>query len=1039
MKVNNFWMMLVFLLLGFSLTLAQEKLITGNVTDDLDLPLPGVNVFIKGTSTGTQTDFDGTYSISAAPGQVIVFSFIGQMTEERTVGQSNVINVQMTEDTQALEEVVVTALGIERKPKELSYSVQEVGGEEVNKTKAVNAATVMVGKVSGLQVNTTNNGVNPNTRVVLRGNRSLLGNNEALIVIDGYPSSRGVLDRINPSDIADISVLKGANASALYGSDAANGVILISTIKGKGKLNLTYTTSYQEESVSYMPELQDKFGAGGFPDGTLYPLENVNWGPRFDGRLVEASETYEDGRVWLVPFTPIKDNHKNFFNRGSTVRHGLTVQGGDDISDFMFSLDQTNVKGIVPKDTYNRTNVRLKASRNFEKFEIGGNFSFFRSHANVVSDVGGRQGRPLYWNVLNTPLHIPITEMKNWRTGEFTRNEVSYYRFYENPYFIVDTQREKTDYQEFTIIAHMKYDFTDWLNLNWRGGYTGGSENFKRELGAFTYAFHVPHPYSEMDPYGASVYDETSNTTRFNSDVILNITKDIDEHFSVNANIGQNIRLTTYKAVNVSGENLIIPDFYNVSSRTGDLAGGEESQLYRKAGVYGDLTIGFNDYLFLNVTARNDWSSALPKDEQSYFYPGGGISFVVSDAFPGIKGDKGLSYLKASFNITETGNDPRPYVTNPVFYAPNDNSANYDDEPYSFPYGSTVGLAQSYRESAPDLNPEFTTAYEAGLEFGLFKSRLNGNITLYQTNTTDQIVPINIAPSSGATSIWTNIGEIQNQGIEIDLLAKIFRNKDFKWEVGVNYSGFKSEVLSLTGGVNMVDIGGFSTAQIVAEVGKPYPQIRTTAYERDDQGRVIVGDDGDPIQSSELVTQGKTTPDYIIGLNTNIQFKNFSFYAVADYRTGHVFYNSIVDALEFTGLTKHSASSNREPFIFPNSSYSDGNGGYVANTDRPTSSGGNSFWDAYNDVKENYVTDATTLKIREVALTYNFDEHLMDKIGLQNLSIGVFGRNLFTFRPAENVYTDPEFNFTTGNAIGVGTQSQTPPTRQYGITLTAKF
>ncbi|WP_418499557.1 SusC/RagA family TonB-linked outer membrane protein [Flagellimonas sp.] len=1038
MRAKLAWMLAPFLVLCMSFSFGQEKTISGNVTDQSGLPLPGVSIVVIGTANGTQTDFDGNYVIAASTGQVLRFSYVGQKTVERAVGASTSINVQMEEDAQALEEVVVTAaLNIERKPRELSYSVASVQGDNLTKTRAVNAATAIVGKVSGLQINTTNNGVNPNTRVVLRGNRSLLGNNQALIVVDGYPSSRNALDRINPNDIADISVLKGANAAALYGSDASNGVIMITTKRGKGKLSVTYNTSYQAETVSYMPEFQDKFGVGGFPDGTLYPLENVNWGPAYDGRMVEASEYYEDengdaipGRVWMVPFSPIKNNHKSFFNTGSTVRHGVTLSGGGDEGDFLFSLDQTNVEGIVPKDQYNRTNVRLSANRKFEKLEVGGNFSFFRSHANVVSEEAGRQGRPLYWNIINTPLHIPITEMKNWRDGEYTRNEVSYYAFYENPYFIVDTQREKTDVNEFNYIGHLKYNITDWASLLWRGGYTNTTERYKRQLGGLSYAFELQHPYSRMDEYGSSVVDRIENTTRFNNDFILNIDKDLNSHFNLNMNLGQNIRIYDRKRVEVSGENLIIPDFWNVSTLTGALDGGEESEEFRKVAVYGDLTLGFNDYLFLNFTARNDWSSTLPKNNRSYFYPGAGVSFVASDAFPGLKSDRGLGYLKANFNITKTGNDPGAYVTNPSFYTPD-----------GFPFGGTAGLAQDAddRVSASNLKPEFTTAMEVGLEMQFFRSRLTSSITAYQTNSTDQIVPINIASSSGAQSMWTNIGEVQNQGIEVDLSGKIFSTQDFSWDVGINYTAMKSEVLSLTEGVDRVDIGGFASAQIVAEVGQPYPMIRTTAYERDDLGRVIVDGNGDPVRSADMRTVGKTTPDYIVGLNTNVRFKNFNFYAVLDYRTGHYFYNSIVDAMEFTGLTQHSASSNRQPFIFPNSSYSDGNGGYVANMDRPTSSGGNAFWDAYNDVKENYVTDATTLKIREVSLSYNFGKEILDRIGMDGLSLGLFGRNLFTFRPKDNVYTDPEFNFTTGNAVGVGTQAQTAPTRQYGITLSVNF
>ena len=1029
MKTKFSGILTLFLALLVQISFAQTKTISGTVTDDSGVPLPGVNILIQGSSTGTQTDFDGNYSLEASTGDVLIFTYIGFTDQQITVGTSNTVNITLAAGEE-LDEVVVTALNIKRKPRELTSSVASLETEDITKTKSVNVATAIVGKVSGLQINTTNNGVNPSTRVVLRGNRSLLGNNEALIVVDGFPSSRGVLDRINPNDIEGINVLKGANAAALYGTDATNGVIIVTTKSGSGKLSVTYNTSFQQETAAYLPEFQEEFGAGGFPDGTLYPLENVNWGPRYDGRLVDASETLDDGSVLQVPFTPIKDRNKKFFNTGTTIRHGVTVSGGDDSGDFLLSLDQTNVEGIVPKDRYNRTNLRLKGSRKFEKLSVGGNLSFFRSHANLVSPEAGRQGRPVYWNVINTPLHIPLNdpEFKNWRTGKFTSNEVSYYRFYENPYFIIDTQREKTDLTEFNVLANAEYQFNDWISASLVAGYTTTTRKFKREFGAFTYAFHLQNTYSEIDEYGASTADELETNERFNSDFIINFDRDISEDFSFNLLLGQNTRLQSSKEIGVDGSDLIIPDFYNVSTRTGDLGGYEESFLYRRVGLYGDLTLGFKNYLFLNLTARNDWSSALPKDNNSFFYPSAGLSFVASDAFPGIKGDRGISYLKANASVTKTGNDPSSYAIQGTFFAPD-----------NFPYGSTVGLSQSSRDPDPTLNPEFTTSIEAGIEMSLFRSRLNIGVVGYKSNSTDQIIPINVSAASGATSALINVGEVENLGLEVDLNGTILRSDNFSWRMGVNYSGFKSEVLSLANGVDELNIGGFASAQVIAKVGEPYPQLRTTAYLRDPQGRVIVGDDGDPIQDGNNQIQGKTTPDYIVGLNTNITYKNWNFYAVADYRTGHVFYNNIVDALEFTGLTKHSATSGRQPFVFPNSSFSDGAGGYIANNNRLTSGGGNAFWDSYNDVKENYVTDATTLKIREAALTYTFDRTVLDQLGIQSLSLGLYGRNLFTFRPKANVYTDPEFNFTTGNAIGVGTQAQTPPTRSYGLTLSVQL
>jgi TonB-linked SusC/RagA family outer membrane protein len=1018
------------LLLAFvvQLTFAQEKTVSGTILDNSGLPLPGATVLVKGTTTGTSSDFDGNYSIKANAGATLVFSFVGYTTQEVKVGSSNTINVTLGEDATSLEEVVVTALGIKRNPKELSYAQTTLKSEDITKTKAVNVATAMVGKVAGLQINTTNNGVNPSTRVVLRGNRSLLGDNQALIVIDGFPSSRGVLDRINPNDIDNISVLKGANAAALYGSEATNGVVLVTTKSGKGKLSVTYNGSFQAENAAYLPEFQTEFGVGGFPDGTLYPLENVAWGPRYDGRLIDASETLDDGSVWQVPYTPIKDNYKNFFVTGNTIRHGVTVKGGDDTSTFLMSVDQTNTTGIVPKDAYNRTNFRLKATKSFDKLNVGGNLSFYRSHSNVVGE-GGRQNRPLYWNVINTPLHLPIQELKNWRTGTFTRNEVSYFRFYENPYFIVDTQREKADFNEFNVLAFADYKITDWLTASINVGYTATTSTSKQEFGAFTYAFHLQNTYSEIDPYGARTADGISNSTRTNSDVLLKFNKDLSEDFNLKVTTGHNLRIQDSKTVNLSGIDLIIPDFYNVSTRTGALTGSEATTNYRKIGVYGDLTLGFKDYLFLSATGRNDWSSTLPKDSNSFFYYGTGLSFVATDAIPSLESDGGLSYLKASINLTKTGNDPGLYATQGTFAA----------DTNGFPFGSTVGLSQSNRVASPTLSPEFTTSLEAGLELRFFKNRLTTNFSAYKSNSTDQIIPVNVSLASGASSALVNIGEIENQGIEVELGGTVLRTDDFSWDVNLNYTLQKSEVISISPGVDELNIGGFTSAQIIAKVGQPYPQIRTTSYLRDPQGRVIVGDDGDPIQDSQNQIQGKTTPDYIVGLNSTIRYKNFSLYAVADYRTGHVFYNSIVDAIEFTGLSKHSATAGRQAFVFPNSSYSDGAGGYVANTNRLTSGGGNAFWDSYNDVKENYVTDATTLKLREVLLSYSFDSATLKQIGVQDLSIGLFGRNLITLRPKTNVTTDPEFNFTTGNAVGVGTQSQTAPTRQYGMTVNITF
>jgi len=1037
--------LLTLLFLFVQISFAQTKTVTGTVTDGSGVPLPGVNILVQGTASGTQSDFDGNYTLEAAQGSKLAFTYVGFAEQTITVGNANTYDIQM-EAGEALDAVVVTALGIERKPRELSYSVQTIDDDALTKTRNVNTASSLVGKVSGLQINTTNGGVNPSTRVVLRGNRSLLGNNEALVVIDGFQSSRGALDRINPNDLENVSVLKGANAAALYGSDAANGVLIITTKKGKGKMNVTFTTSSEFSKVAYLPEVQDQFGVGGFPDGTLRPLENVNWGPRFDGRMVNASETLADGTALMVPFSSIKRHQYNFYNLGLSLRNSVQISSGDDNGSYLFSLDQTNTEGVIPKDAYNQTNVRLNSTREIGKLSLRTNLSFFRSYSNVVgTNNPNSQIRPLQWFIINTPLHVPFSEVKNYQTGKYARNEASYYRFYENPYFVVDNNRNMTNINEFSFINNFKYQFSDYLNATLNVGYTNYNRGYKENHGRFNYNFHVPDPYAEISEYGAQTSDDDYISRRLNSDFIISFNKDIAQDFSINANIGQNVQVREEKRVSVGGNNLIIPDFYHVSTRTGNLNSGryssaEYSSKYRKFSLYGDVTLGYKDFIYLTGSGRNDWTSTLPKANRSFFYPSTGISFIPTSAFPDMKGI--LNYLKGSFSYAKVGNDPDSYVTNETF------SPNVTNEFYEgFPFGSTAGLSFSGRATDPNLKPEFTKSLEASLEFGFLKGdRISGSATVYKTNTTDQLTPISTSYASGATEFYTNVGEIQSRGFEFDLKADIFRSEDFSWNLGVNYSLMGSKVISLADGVDELEIGGPYVdnsgygAVIKAKVGEPYPLLKTTTYQTDDQGRTIVGANGNPLPASDLEFQGKTTPDYIVGLNTTFKYKNFSLYAVADYRTGHVFYNNLADALEFTGLTKHSVTSNRQPFVFPNSSYADGNGGYTANTSRPTTDGGNNFWSTiYNGTKSNYVTDATVLKLREVSLSYTFDQNLLDKLGLTDMSLNIYGRNLLMLRPSANVYTDPEFNFDSGNATGFGTQNQSPYSRQYGLALTARF
>ncbi|WP_298780007.1 SusC/RagA family TonB-linked outer membrane protein [uncultured Polaribacter sp.] len=990
----------------------QEKKVTG-VVSDISGSLPGVVIINKTTSIGVSTDFGGKYSIKAKAGDVLSFSFLGYKTVEKVVSSSsNIINVVLEEDVNSLNEVVITALGIKKSPKEITYAVQTLKTKDITATRAINPVTGMVGKVAGLQINTSTNGVNPITRILLRGSRSIAGNNRALIVVDGIPGSRlDDLEHLNPDDIESITILKGANAAALYGSGAVNGVVQVTTKSGEGKLAASYSHASEILTVAYLPKLQEEFGVG--VDGELVPLGNVNFGPRFDGRLVDISETYDDGRVLQAPYSPIKNRNKKFYDTGVTTRHGFTLSGGDaDKGSFFMSIGHANVAGVTPKNTYSKTNFRFKANKRYGRLKAGGNVSFTRENKNIA--IGGRsEGGSIYSLLLQTPLHVPISKLKNWKTGEFSRNEVSFFRYTENPYFIIDSQRFDETTYEFALASDLAYEFSDALNATFKANYNSRSSGTTSRYGALTYEFQLSDAYRNPAEYGSYVDESQYFNYTFNTDFILNYKKELTDDFKLKANLGHNMFYKKFRTLKVGNTTSV--------SHT----------IYSKMGFYTDATLAYKDYLFLYVSGRNDILSVLPKNSRSFFYPSAGLSFVASDAFPQIVSSKrGLSYLKLSTNIARVGG---PGGTNgsTVLFKTAD----------GFPYGDLSGT-EVHRLVDPFLTPEFTTSIEASLEFGLFNNRLITNITGFKTNTTDQIATIYTPRSSGSLQLLGNVGEVENLGLEIGLNGTVIKKKDFSWDLGINATNYKNEVISLANEVNHVVIGiapdNYSTI-ITAIVGDAYPYIVARDYERDDQGRVVVDDDGDPI-SGEIIRQGQSTPKFIMGLNTTLKYKNLSLMANMTYRTGHIFYNGLARQLESLGLTEHGVSSNREPFVFPNSVYSDGNGGYVENTNRLTSGGGQDFFnDHYRNIGSNYINDATTLRLREVSLSYKFDKKVLNSIGLSELDLKLYGRNLFTFRPSGNVFADPEFSSYEGNAIGVSGSAQGTSTRQMGFSLNVKF
>lgn len=1016
------------------LTFAQEKTITGTVSDsESGLPLAGVNIVIEGTTTGTQTDFDGNYSIQASPGQTLVFTYLGYADQRATVGEDTQLDVSMRAAVSELEGVVVTAFGIERQEAALTYSTETIQSDELVQTDPVNPVTALQGKSSGLNILTKNNGVNPSTTIVLRGYNAVTSSDAALIVIDGVIQAETALNDLNPNDIESSTILKGPSATALYGSEGSNGAVIITTKKGSKERGMTVNvnSSVTFEKVKYFPELQTKYGSG-LDIHTYVPYENTQWGPRYDGQVRRIGRVLPDGTFQSVPYAPIKDNRKDFFQTGVTLSNGFNISGGSEKATYYFSARRSNVSGIVPKDTYVKDNFRFNGSLTEGDFKISTNVSYFTDEEDVHGATAGYQGRGIYWNILNTPSNVPLTRYKNWRTDKFATKETYFNEYYQNPYMLIDVSRDLTESSRLFGSVNLEYEVTDWLTASYNLNGTFFKQRTFITDEAITYNPEIA-PTRTGSNTPASVAEGISYNERIVSDFFLNFDKDFGEDFNARLILGNTVNTYKAHAVSVGGNNLFVPDLYSTSVRTGELTGGNSRVYLTKAGYLADLTVGYKDMAFLNGAYRYDQSSTLPLDDNGYSFYSIGGSLVMTRIVPEIKGDI-LNYLKLSGAYAKTGNAPEIGFINEVFTSPG-----------NFPFGSVPGLHVPTVGASADFTPEMLTTYEVGIQSSWWDNRITLNATYFHEDNEKQFLTTSTSSASGISAFKLNSASVENKGFEIDLGVTPVRTEDLEWNIKFMLSKYENKVTALAQGVDRTQAGYAFTdgsAGIFAQVGMPFPALFGTAYARDPQGRVIIDPiTGDPTVESNPQYFGSVAPDFITSASTSLDFHNFRLSAVADYQTGHVYYSTLVNALEFTGSTQHSASTNRQPFVFPNSSYLDANGNYVANTNILTSSGAFDFWNgpSFNSVTENYVSDATFLKLREVALDYTLPNKFLEKTFLESVTVGVVARNLVMLRSAENVYTDPEFTPNDAEVGGFGTQDQLPPTGQYGFKVNLQF
>lgn len=1029
------------------LALAQNRVVTGKVIDDAGNPVAFATILVKGSNVGVKADENGNFTVNNVKADaVLVISAAGFGNKDFSTSGKDFVTASLARSTSTgLQEVIVTtALGQVRQKGSLGTSTATIKSSELVQGRATNLQNGLTGKVSGLNVLTTNNGVFADTRITLRGIRSLTGNNQPMLILDGIPLSLGYLSSINPNDIADVTILKSSSATGIYGPDGVNGAIVVTTKRGsKLKPQITVSHSTQWESISYMPKFQKRWGSGYSQDadtgeGIYEAHEQQSWGDEFDGSIRRVGDPDPNGDTLTRKYSYVENGRKSFFNTGITNQTDVSFSTGD----FYLSAQNVNIKGVMPDDENNRRSLTFRSEKEYNKFKAIFNVRYTNQKYNVTTN-----NTNIYYDVTGAPGQYNLSDFKDWRNDYFSSPDGYYTTYLSNrgktPYFAKDNNRQRGRTDDVFGNVELNYKFNSWLNVVYRVGATVTSGQATSTINAFqNSAFFFTRPDAQDDRISAAISDASTYSSRVTSEAFVNFNKKFGD-LGISATVGHSFRESRVKNVTAGSNNLGTSTFLSIATRLGEPTVDVENSLARLQRFFGRVGFDYKGWAFVEGTASYDKDTRLvpankifENKDISFFYPGVSASLLLHQVIPGFKDNKIINYLKLRGAISKTGNiNVAPYANETVF-----------GSGLFFPFGSTPGYqigTTTYQSGG--LKPEYVNNKEVGIELGFLNNRINLEATYYSQNNTDQVLGIQLSNTTGFTTSFLNAGNFTNKGLEIDLkLTPLVKIGDVNIDFKINYSNQTNKITKLVEGVNELGIGNYN----YAIVGQSAFVFKLTDYERDDQGRVIVGADGMPTVASGLTQFGKTSPDHILGLNLNLNWKGLSFSVTGEYRTGNqIVADQLGQFLDDNGISERSGQNGRQAFIFPNSVIDDGSGKYVTNTSTYTQQYGRLFWnsDIYNtSAISNYVASGAFWKIREASLTYTLPSKLFKGNTLKGVTVGVTGRNLFMFLPKSNPWTDPEFTANgnaayTGNAIGRSTAYNLPPTRIFGANVTFQF
>ncbi|MBQ3984094.1 MAG: SusC/RagA family TonB-linked outer membrane protein [Bacteroidales bacterium] len=1039
---------------------AQNQVVKGTITDEKGDPLPGVSVVVEGTTLGVVTGSDGKFSISAKDGQVLNFYLFGMKSVRQTVSGSS-MNVKMEEDALALDEAVVTALGITRSEKSIGYAATTVKSDEIVAHHSTNVTTALAGKVAGVQISSTTTDPGASTNVIIRGYSSINGSNQPLYVVDGIIV--GGMGSLSSEDIESLTVLKGAAATALYGSRAANGVIVITTKQGKRSAERLFTIEYsggvEARQVAILPIFQNEFGQGW--NGTQTFIENGSWGPRFDG----SQQVY--GPIWngqqlIHEFSAKPTNVKDFFDLGISQKHSIAINGSteDQRATYYLSYSRADDNGIIPgdKDTYKRNSLAFRSSYvPTDWLKISSQVNFATSK---TSSVAMFQGASMIDGIYEFPRDLSLVDLQNLPAA-FNSPE-AYLTPYgiTSPYWAVENHERLTDQKQ--IFGKIQADIKPIKNvtLTYRYGFNYSDYDYKAgnpqiSLDDALIWDDMGYSPTNMNEDGL-VYAEYYRSYETNHDFLANYNKSFfGEKFNINAIAGLNIneRYGTQLVGQTDGLT-IYSGFWNLSNGAAKTTLSDSKSMRRLIGLFGDITLSWDDTIFLELTARNDWSSTLPIDNNHYFYPGATLSFLFTNYLP--KNDI-LSFGKLRLAIGRTGNDAGVYNTYATFSQASFRGT-YDTDLIAFPLNGMNAFRRGYSIASPSLKPEMTTEKEIGLNLQFFNGRIGIDAAYYDRLTSDQIFPISIEPATGYSSMVSNAGNVRNKGIELLVDFVPVQTKDFRWDLSVNFAKNNSLVEDLPAELGeKFEIDRFSTSgtkdqvSLYAEKGKPFgtywTYVPTYVEEGPNKGALIVDGNGFPVLSDELVDTGlDANYKWTGGISTSLSYKNFSISANLDIRKGGWMFSRSKNIMEFTGNGFVTTYNDRNPFVIPNSVVAvptaEGGVEYVENT-TPIYLADSSYQDYFDDYGAGegrlfYMLDRSFVKLRNVSIQYNLPKKLIGPF--QGVSVSAFVNNAYTWTAKDNYYIDPETtNEGTDTGGLMGETYVNPSCRIWGFNLNVKF